>query len=284
MSSDWQPWRAPLFDLWLAPPGGGPQPPAAVPVIRHPQARHTSETAGSDARQPPACNGGLMKSASFSLVGIRPSPFPPPQTLEDSGGGRVAPPAEPAREAPPQIPHGAEQATPVAEADAPDTRPGAARPAQEEAAPPPARADAAEHPSFTARGASGGWAVAAVSESAPVAVALIAEGERVPPQRLHPAERSLLERMRPEERAEARRLLAAARKAVAAALGMPEAAVAAAADLSPLLRGVQSLRVGDWSVQRVPAPPGVYLFAAAPGAGWSYRLAGGPDPLLPAER
>lgn|GEM_PF-3111194 len=126
--------------------------------------------------------------------------------------------------------------------------------------------------------------MAAVSESVPLAVALIAEGERVPPQRLHPAERRLLERMRPEQRATARRLLAAARKAVAEALGMPEAAVAAAADLSPLLVGVQSLRVGNWSVQRVPAPPEVYLFVAAPGAGWSYRLAGEPGLLSSPER
>ncbi|GIU74986.1 MAG: hypothetical protein KatS3mg004_2073 [Bryobacteraceae bacterium] len=120
-----------------------------------------------------------------------------------------------------------------------------------------------------------GWraAILPLGDARP-GVGIEEDGRLLPPQRLHPAERRRLERMPPQERAAARRLLGAARGALAQALGVPAAGVAAVADLSPLLEGAQSLRAGAWSVQRVPSPPGVYVFVAAPGARWGYRLAG----------
>ncbi|MCS7043831.1 MAG: hypothetical protein NZR01_13675 [Bryobacteraceae bacterium] len=120
---------------------------------------------------------------------------------------------------------------------------------------------------------SRGWTAAASSVAAPVSIAVEWEGAVTPPQRLHPAERKRLEKMPPEERAAARKLLAAARRALAAALGLPASAAFQAASLAPLLDGAQSLRVGGWTVQRVPAPWGVFVFAAAPGWGWEYTLA-----------
>ncbi len=65
---------------------------------------------------------------------------------------------------------------------------------------------------------------------------------------------SWLERMRPEERASARKLLAAARRALAAALGVPAYGVCHAADLGPLLDGVQSLRAGAGACSASPRP------------------------------
>lgn len=127
-------------------------------------------------------------------------------------------------------------------------------------------------PPRTVRVDSRGWTVGVAAAEAAVGVAVECDGIATPPQRLHPAERERLERMPPPERAEARKLLAAARRAMAGALGIPVSAVARAANLCPLLDGAQSLRVGGWTVQRVPAPPGVFVFAAAPGAGWSYAL------------
>lgn len=122
-----------------------------------------------------------------------------------------------------------------------------------------------------------GWTVAAAVREPAVGVAVEWEQIPTPPQRLHPAERRRLERMPPGERAAARKLLAAARRALAAALGIPAGGVCHAADLGPLLDGAQALRAGGWSVQRVPAPPGVYVFLAAPGWGWGYaQRSGGP--------
>lgn len=122
-----------------------------------------------------------------------------------------------------------------------------------------------------------GWTVAAAAREPAIGVAVEWEQLPTPPQRLHPAERRRLERMPPEERAAARKLLAAARRALAAALGIPAGGVCHAADLGPLLDGAQALRAGGWSVQRVPAPRGVYVFVAAPGWGWGYALrSGGP--------
>lgn len=122
------------------------------------------------------------------------------------------------------------------------------------------------------------WTAGVVSSDGDARVALECMDATTPPQRLHPKERQKLESMAPAERAAARKLLAAARRAMAAVLGVPEAGIAAVADLSPLLDGAQSLRAGDWSVQRVPAPVGVYVFAAARGAGWGYRLIPAPRP------
>lgn len=65
--------------------------------------------------------------------------------------------------------------------------------------------------------------------------------------------------------------ITAARRALAAAWHLPAPALSCF-DLSPLLDGVQSLRLGDWTVQRVPAPPGIHAAIAAPGAGWTYSL------------
>lgn len=127
-------------------------------------------------------------------------------------------------------------------------------------------------PQRTVRIDSRGWTVGVASAAPAVGVAVECDETVTPPQRLHPAERERLRRMPPPERAEARKLLAAARRALAGALGIPESAVAGAANLCPLLDGAQSLRVGGWTLQRVPAPPGVFVFAAAPGAGWSYFL------------
>ncbi|MGC8758355.1 MAG: hypothetical protein ACP5VC_00220 [Bryobacteraceae bacterium] len=119
------------------------------------------------------------------------------------------------------------------------------------------------------------WRAAVIPlDDARLGVGIEEDNRLLPPQRLHPAERRRLERMPPQERAAARRLLGAAREALAQALGVPAAGVAAVTDLSPLLEGAQSLRAGAWSVQRVPSPPGVYVFVAAPGARWGYRLAG----------
>jgi hypothetical protein len=125
---------------------------------------------------------------------------------------------------------------------------------------------------FAVRTDSRGWTIGAAGREPAIGVAVECEEIATPPQRLHPAERQRLERMRPEERASARKLLAAARRALAAALGVPAYGVCHAADLGPLLDGVQSLRAGGWSVQRVPAPQGVYVFIAAPGWGWGYSL------------
>lgn len=75
----------------------------------------------------------------------------------------------------------------------------------------------------------------------------------------------------PSARRESMAAITAARRALAAAWHLPAPALACF-DFSPLLDGLQSLRVGDWTVQRVPAPSGIHVTAAAPGAGWSYSL------------
>jgi len=118
-----------------------------------------------------------------------------------------------------------------------------------------------------------GWQAVAVSPKEPVAIAVAAEEDAAlwPMRWLHPAERQLLERMTPRQRRQALAVLTAARRALVQAFAMPEPA-AAVLDLSPLLDGVQALRLGNWTLQRVPAPAGCYMFVAAPGAGWSYYL------------
>lgn len=144
---------------------------------------------------------------------------------------------------------------------APDGQPIPACPA-----PPPA-------PQPACHAQSAGWSAVAVSPLAPVAVAIVAEQESAlwPLQWLHPAERRALEPMAPPARRQALALLTAARRALVQALALPDPA-AACLDLSPLLDGVQSLRFGDWTLQRVPSPAGCCVFAAAPGSGWSYFL------------
>lgn len=128
-------------------------------------------------------------------------------------------------------------------------------------------------PQHVCRAESAGWTAVAESPLAPVAIAVVAEQETAlwPWKWLHPAERLALEHLAPPARRQALGVLTAARRALVQALALPEPA-AAALDLSPLLDGVQSLRFGDWTLQRVPAPAGCCVFAAAQGAGWSYFL------------
>lgn len=142
------------------------------------------------------------------------------------------------------------------------------------AAPPPA--------GHVIRAESAGWAALAVSPLVPVAIAIVADQEAAlwPEKWLHPAERRALEPLAPPARRQALAVLTAARRALVNALALPEPA-AAALDLSPLLDGVQSLRFGDWTLQRVPAPAGCCVFAAAPGTGWSYFLLQEPAPCRP---
>lgn len=123
------------------------------------------------------------------------------------------------------------------------------------------------------RAESGGWTAVAVSKSVPAVIAAASEtdADLWPEKWLHPAERRALARFAPHQRRQALALLTAARRALVEALSLPEPA-AATADLSPLLDGVQSLRLSGWTLQRVPAPPGLQVVAAAPGAGWSYTL------------
>ncbi len=123
------------------------------------------------------------------------------------------------------------------------------------------------------RAESAGWIVAAVSAAVPVAIAAAAETDASlwPEKWLHPSERRTLARWPPSVRRQALALLTAARRALVEALALPEPA-AASVDLSPLLDGVQSLRIGGWTLQRVPSPAGVHVVAAAPGSGWSYSL------------
>ncbi|MGQ9919150.1 MAG: hypothetical protein ACUVS7_17220 [Bryobacteraceae bacterium] len=92
-----------------------------------------------------------------------------------------------------------------------------------------------------------------------------------PERWLHPNERHRIARLLPCARRDPLALVTAARRALAAAWRMPEPALALF-DLTPLLDGVQSLRLGDWTVQRIPAPAGIYVAAVAPGAGWTYSL------------
>jgi len=139
----------------------------------------------------------------------------------------------------------------------------------------PAVLDGAEPPPqpHISRAESGGWTAVAISPFVPVVIAAASEAEPDlwPGKWLHPAERRALARFAPRQRRQALALLTAARRALAGALSLPEPA-AASADLSPLLEGVQSLRLGDWTLQRVPAPAGLQVVAAAPGTGWSYTL------------
>lgn len=125
------------------------------------------------------------------------------------------------------------------------------------------------------RAESAGWTAVAVSPVVPVAVAAVSERDPDlwPEKWLHPSERRVLARFTPRERRLALALLTAARRALVEALALPEPA-AACVDLSPLLDGLQSLRFGDWTLQRVPAPAGLQVAAAAPGSGWSYFLVG----------
>ncbi|MFZ5926972.1 MAG: hypothetical protein ACOYX1_05950 [Acidobacteriota bacterium] len=120
---------------------------------------------------------------------------------------------------------------------------------------------------------SGGWTALAVSPAAPVSIAVVAEADTDlwPERWLHPAERRLIAALAPAARRPALRLLTAARRVLVESLALPVPA-AAAVDLSPLLEGVQSLRLGDWTLQRIPAPHGCSVAAAASGSGWSYFL------------
>ncbi len=120
---------------------------------------------------------------------------------------------------------------------------------------------------------SGGWTAVAASASVPVSIAVVAShSEQLWPEKwLHPNERLHIARLLPPSRRESLAVLTAARRALAGAWHMPEPALARF-DLSPLLDGVQSLRLGDWTVQRVPAPSGIHAAVAAPGAGWTYSL------------
>ncbi len=120
---------------------------------------------------------------------------------------------------------------------------------------------------------SAGWTALAISENVPVSIAVVSEGdpELWPVRWLHPAERRLMAQQPPAARRQALMLLTAARRALVQALSLP-APAAASIDLSPLLEGAQSLRAGDWTVQRVPAPPGCFVAVAAPGSGWGYSL------------
>lgn len=133
-----------------------------------------------------------------------------------------------------------------------------------------ASAPLAQHES---RAESAGWTAVAASAAVPVVIAAAAEAaaDLWPEKWLHPAERRALARWPPAARREALALLTAARRALVEALALPEPA-AASVDLSPLLDGVQSLRTGDWTLQRVPSPAGVHVIAAAPGSGWTYSL------------
>lgn len=133
-----------------------------------------------------------------------------------------------------------------------------------------ARAEDAQH---VCQSESCGWEAVAVSPKEPVAIAVAAEEDAAlwPLRWLHPAERQILERLAPRQRRQALAVLTAARRALVQAFAMPEPA-AAVVDLSPLLHGVQALRLGNWTLQRVPAPQGCHVFVAAPGAGWSYYL------------
>jgi hypothetical protein len=88
---------------------------------------------------------------------------------------------------------------------------------------------------------------------------------------MHPIERLRIAPLSPHARRESLAAITAARRALAAAWQLPAPALACF-DLSPLLDGVQSLRLGDWTLQRVPAPQGCQVAAAAPGSGWSYTL------------
>lgn len=128
-------------------------------------------------------------------------------------------------------------------------------------------------PPHESRAESAGWTAVAASAAVPVVIAAAAEAaaDLWPEKWLHPAERRALARWPPSARRRALALLTAARRALVEALALPEPA-AASVDLSPLLDGVQSLRTGGWTLQRVPSPAGVHVVAAAPGSGWTYSL------------
>jgi len=118
-----------------------------------------------------------------------------------------------------------------------------------------------------------GWTAVAASASMPVSIAVVASHspDLWPEKWMHPNERLRIARLAPHARRESLAAITAARRALATAWQLPAPALAAF-DLSPLLDGVQSLRLGDWTVQRVPAPAGIHVAAAAPGAGWAYSL------------
>lgn len=159
----------------------------------------------------------------------------------------------------PPIPRSVEAGAPRPPLDAPPVQPS------NSSAPPPAE--------NVAVSASCGWTAVAASASLPVSVAVVAShSDQLWPEKwLHPNERAHLARLLPPLRRESLALLTAARRALASAWQLPEPALACF-DLSPLLDGVQSLRLGDWTVQRVPTPPPVHAAVAAPGAGWTYSL------------
>lgn len=117
------------------------------------------------------------------------------------------------------------------------------------------------------------WKAVAVASAVPVAVVAVADTDPDlwPERWLHPAEKRAIAGLAPRMRRPALAVLTAARRALVQALGLPEPA-AASLDLSPLLNGVQSLRLGGWTLQRVPAPQGCQVVAAASGSGWSYTL------------
>lgn len=117
------------------------------------------------------------------------------------------------------------------------------------------------------------WRAVAVASAVPVAVVAVADTDPDlwPERWMHPAEKRAIAGLAPRMRRPVLALLTAARRALVQALGLP-APAAASIDLSPLLNGVQSLRLGDWTLQRVPAPQGCQVAAAAPGSGWSYTL------------
>lgn len=124
-----------------------------------------------------------------------------------------------------------------------------------------------------------GWTAVASSAQSPVSVAVVAREspELWPEKWLHPNERRRISRLYPPARRESLAAITAARRALAGAWQAPAPALSCF-DLSPLLDGVQSVRLGDWTVQRIPAPAGVHAAAAAPGAGWTYSLKPLADP------
>ncbi len=241
MSSDWQPHRTPLFAVALIPP----RPLAvreAAPV-----------TPGGTA--PDRAHAGPLAPAVACPVPAPGKPAPGPSASREAEDGRNPSGSSPAR-------------------DRPASRTDEAAPC-----PPPFASGVTVSGLPGARSSSisisrsAGWTAAAVSAGAPVCIAVAAPDDHDlwAARWLHPAERRRIAAPPPAARRHFLRLLTAARRALVQALSLP-APAAASIDLSPLLEGAQSVRVGDWTVQRVPAPPGCFVAVAAPGSGWGYSL------------
>ncbi len=281
MSSDWQPARTPLFGIALVPPASSLSMPCPKPLAQSPAA-----PAGTLALIPPAA----------------PPPSPAPAASAPGAALPQAPADADARRAMPALSSNAVPATPLRQAPAPGASPAPGdHPAQtpaggapsallrEEAVASPTSMSSSSAPGspeaptaspaqsppapFRSSSQSAGWTAVAVSSSTPVFIAVVAENDPDlwPAKWLHPAERRLLAQIPPASRRHALQLLTAARRALTQALSFPEPA-AASIDLSPMLEGVQSMRLGDWTVQRVPAPAGCCVAVAAPGSGWGYSL------------